>query len=494
MRLGIENISRSVETDLLGAHGLRFRPAPPSLLLTDPTEALVCQQIGGGQFLADDHGKSIGGDVVDSLVVITDRRLVHVTTKGTVDGAPIDSETSANVFVVDVPLSEIESIGVNVEKRVLRKGTPSTVAIASSHFGLRFEPRFDVSDGPSVALSDPWPLSQNLADLVMIGLRIPEAERATLHQSHWASEPSAFTFAVDPLRKRPTSAPATPLAPRRLGLPEPVAPEPAPLIASAPPEVTQTDTTIVPVQPEPQALSPLEVDITVPRTQIGESAVETATLRSAVPSKAADVPVLPVYVVADAALAQVDPRVASKIDELWGMAAAASPASLRTALVVMGPAPSLDTVLSPPLIGGGIVAAAGGAPRHAETAMFLADLLDHDLNWFKDTGSPVLRPIVLFVTGGGEAIPDSASCRLTDQTWNFRPNLVFIGAGPHCSAAVASVPVSYSTISDVPGADVSSALAAVWGTIVESAQRVDIGEAAALRFPEAMAGFSTRNG
>ena len=459
MRLGIEKIATAGETDLLGARGLRFRSEPAGVILTDPGEKTVGQFAGFGSFLASDQGTMIEGEYQEALLVVTDRRVVHVTLAGTVGGSPVSAERAGNVFVIDSPLSELNEISVLFAPRALRKPKPAMVSMASDELGIRFEPVVDLTSGNAEPTSDPWAPAQRAAEMAMLEMGLTDADRGARHQSYWV-ETDRFTFDLEALRSQaPVNSPGQSIA----------------RAAAAP--VAQTPAVEAPAStPDPVA---------EPAGQAHSAPANTAA------PAANTLPVLPVYVVVDSSLVAEVPEVGTAVSAVWNRAASAAPATLRTALVTMAPQPTLDTVLAPPLMGGGIVAPQAVVPRQADTMMFLADLLDHDLTWFKDNGSPLLRPVVLLLTGSAESVPDSSTCRLTDADWNFRPNLIVIGGRSAVGDAIASIAVSFSAVS-ASGSAVPEALDKVWDSIVESAQLASLGEPAALRFPDAIAGFTTR--
>lgn len=465
MYIGTQDVNPRGQTPLPNIDGVTFIGEPMKLAF-DPSEPDHLQFVGFGPFFfadgaAPDGGLNLAsGEARGIMLAATSTRVVFAITDAEVGGKRIDLDRTGTLFAGEVPLESFSQITVANRKTLTGKVKPSRVLISSPLFGVAFEPVVILSDtGPQRTKDNPWPLAQQLVDLVLARRGFGPEERSNLLQNGWAQDEDGGTVFDFMNPAQPGGQPLDPTPP-------PVA------------------------QPPAQSEQPVDAPPPPPAAQIAQT---TEIPRPPLDPSRQQQPVMPIYVAADAYSLQ-QPDVYTSLAKLWGRLGTTERLNenVRLGCVTYGSQVNLEEPLAHPGAAVPTFTPPAGDPNHAELLDFLPQLIDHDMDWFKGEAIPTLRPLLIVLSGSPSPFPYDPHTKLVNDSWRFRPNLVVVGTSP-ATTPETSATAEFDVRPLAAGQSLIPAFDVLETAIFEAAESLSTGGNPGLRFPDSLPGFRTAN-
>lgn len=206
--------------------------------------------------------------------------------------------------------------------------------------------------------------------------------------------------------------------------------------------------------------------------------------------------VLPTYLVVDENYLAADPRVAAAGTAFFNRLSGSQDTvkATRLAVVTFADSVSLHAPMRPPesqVLP--TVTTKETSSLHGPLLSYLPKLIDHDLDWFKDQATPILRPLLILVTGSRELLTQ-ASTSLFDPQWRYRPNIFLVRSDSLAAPIEPGLPVAFSGTPETAAADLNQPFLAAAAAIVEVAESIMSGSPTTLRFPQSLAGWVATQG
>ena len=438
--IGTQDVDPRSQTPFTHIAGVSY-VGNPIRLAFDEAEPDLLQFAGFGPFIyaGDVSAEGVSlfkGDARAMVIAATAERLVFTTPDAEVGGKRIDVDRSGTLLAGELPLESIDSIGVIVKKSMTGKEKALRLTIESPLFNAGIDPAIEIDrDGRPGKLKDPWPVARRLVDVILTRHGLNDADRAQLQQTGWSQGDSgSYEFDLEAFRAQPPNDGQ----------------------ASPPPEPALTPVIATPEPDHVEVLETVEIPPAAPSDDVSTTLDEPVT------------PVMTVYVVSDAhSLVRSD--VQAGLNHLWSSVASDhdAEATVQIGLAKYGDSVSQASVLSPPSAGVPDLSPPAGTPNYDDLARYLRALIDHDLGWYKESGTPVFRPLLILLSAA--ALPASSSGLLSDVGWRFRPNLVFVRtASGHASES--SVKAAFSVCPERDDENIQPVFEVVSEAIVEASR------------------------